>query len=57
MAGRTVAIAGIRVQELEAVRRLIALLRHDDPRIRELTRQALGYVQDTARKKPVRDAG
>ncbi len=58
MAKKTVAIAGIHTEELEAVRQLIALLRHEDSRISELARQALVYVRDTAaRKRPVRGAG
>jgi hypothetical protein len=42
------AVTGIGRTELSWVRMLISLLRHPDPRIPELTRQALIYVADNA---------
>jgi hypothetical protein len=41
-------IAGLEQEELEPVRLLVSLLRHPDPAVGELARQALDYVRDTA---------
>jgi hypothetical protein len=44
----TVQMIGLAPTELGVVRILVSLLRHPDPRIPELTRQALSYVEDSA---------
>jgi hypothetical protein len=45
--GKTVSLVGIRAEELDLVRMLVGLLRHEDPNVAELTRQALYYLKDT----------
>jgi hypothetical protein len=46
-------IAGLQPEELGPVRLLVALLRHPDPTVGELVRQALSYVRDmSARPVP-----
>jgi len=45
---RQMGIAGLEPDELVTVRLLVSLLRHPDPSIAELTRQALNYVRDTS---------
>jgi hypothetical protein len=44
---------GVEVEELCWLRALVALLRHPDPNIPELTRQALLYLTETASKKRI----
>ena len=41
-------VIGLESDELPAVRSLVALLRHSDPKIAELTRQALYYLEEIA---------
>jgi hypothetical protein len=43
-----IAVIGLDEEELSCVRDLIALLRHPDPVVCELARQALRYVQKAA---------
>lgn len=45
---KTVPVIGIEVQELHWIRMLVLLLRHPDPSIPELARQALIYLTDAA---------
>jgi hypothetical protein len=45
---RRIGIAGIDPEELSLVRLLVSLLRHPDPAVAELTKQALFYVRDTS---------
>jgi hypothetical protein len=45
---RTVPMIGLAPDELPWVRSLVALLRHPDPTIPELTRQALLYLSGAA---------
>jgi hypothetical protein len=47
---RTVPVIGIDPAELGWVRLLISLLRHPDPIVPELTRQALRHVGDLANR-------
>ena len=47
MAG-TVPIIGIEPEELPWIRLLVSLLRHPDPVVRELARQALLYLEKSA---------
>ena len=51
---RTVSMIGIEADELCWVRLLLSLLRHPDPSMPELARQALGYLLSAAgdRGKP-----
>jgi len=44
----TVPVIGLEASELHWVRVLIALLRHPDPVVAELTRHALEYLTDSA---------
>jgi len=46
--GKTVPVLGIEPAELDCVRTLVALLRHPDPVVPELTRQALRYLEGAA---------
>ena len=48
----TVTIIGIEPGELEWIRLLVALLRHSDPVVPELARQALLYLQNSATRNP-----
>jgi hypothetical protein len=41
---------GLEADELRWLRMLVALLRHPDPSVPELARQALLYLNDAARK-------
>jgi len=50
----TVSVIGIEEKELRWVRSLIALLRHPDPSIPELARQALLYLARSAAERPER---
>jgi hypothetical protein len=47
---KTVPIIGIETAELRWIRMLVALLRHPDPSIPELARQALLYLTTAAAK-------
>ena len=49
---KTVSIIGIEEKELRWVRSLILLLRHPDPSIPELARQALLYLTRSAAERP-----
>jgi hypothetical protein len=51
---KTVSVIGIEEKELRWVRSLIALLRHPDPSIPELARQALLYLARSAAERPER---
>lgn len=48
---KTVPIIGIETTELRWIRLLVALLRHPDPSIAELARQALIYLTEAAGKR------
>jgi hypothetical protein len=45
---RTTAVIGIHPEELRWIRLLVALLRHPDPGMPELARQALLYLSQSA---------
>ena len=49
----TVPIIGIETSELRWIRILVFLLRHPDPSIPELSRQALLYLTESAAKRAV----
>jgi hypothetical protein len=49
---KTVSVIGIEEKELRWIRSLIALLRHPDPSIPELARQALLYLTRSAADRP-----
>ena len=44
---KTVPMIGVHAEELTWMRLLVSLLRHADPRVPELTRQALVYLAET----------
>ena len=44
---KTVQMIGLESAELGVIRTLVGLLRHPDPRVPELARQALSYVEDS----------
>ncbi|MBS1859812.1 MAG: hypothetical protein JST11_30865 [Acidobacteria bacterium] len=46
--GRTVSMIGVEADELPWLRLLTSLLRHPDPVVPELARQALLYLQNAA---------
>jgi hypothetical protein len=48
---KTVPVIGIEPNELRWVRTLVGLLRHPDPSVPELARQALLYLNQAARKR------
>jgi hypothetical protein len=48
---RTVPMIGVEAAELPWLRALIQLLRHPDPAVPELTRQALAYLQHGASRR------
>jgi len=50
--GKTVLI-GLEPHELQWLRSLVTLLRHPDPSVPELARQALLYVTETAGKRSI----
>jgi hypothetical protein len=50
---QTVSIIGINDAELRWIRTLVQLLRHPDPSVSELTRQALVYMTDAAARTSV----
>jgi len=49
--GKTAAMIGLDPEELRLVRLLVTLLRHPDPSMPELTRQALLYLQNAAARR------
>jgi len=53
MANKTVPVIGIETSELRWIRMLVSLLRHPDPSVPELARQALVYLTDMAGKRGV----
>ena len=48
---------GLEEDELECTRVLLRLLRHPDPVVAELTRQALAYLSLVAERSPLSDIG
>jgi hypothetical protein len=50
---KTLSVIGIEAQELRWVRTLIQLLRHPDPSIPELARQALIFLTRSAGERPL----
>jgi len=48
MMAKTVPVIGVEPAELAWIRMLVALLRHSDPVVPELTRQALQYLEGAA---------
>ncbi|HEY2016538.1 MAG TPA: hypothetical protein VGH38_23705 [Bryobacteraceae bacterium] len=48
---RTIPVIGVEPAELRWMRMLIFLLRHPDPSVPELARQALIYLTDAAGKR------
>ena len=48
---RSLTVIGIDSGELRWIRTLVALLRHPDPSVPELARQALLYLADAAAKR------
>jgi len=52
---KTVPMIGIDPGELRWIRMLVQLLRHADPNVGELARQALLYVNDAAGKRVLAD--
>ena len=53
---KTVSVIGIEDKELRWIRSLILLLRHPDPSIPELARQALLYLTRSAADRPLPSA-
>ena len=53
---RTVTVIGIQPEELVWIRLLVPLLRHPDPVVPELVRQALLYLEAAAAKSPQANA-
>ena len=49
----TVPIMGIETRELRWIRMLVLLLRHPDPTVPELARQALLYLTEAAGKRSI----
>ena len=54
---KPVAVIGIDPRELRWLRMLLALLRHADPSVAELARQALLYLTEAAHKRAVPPTG
>jgi len=50
---KTLSVIGIEPQELRWVRTLVQLLRHSDPGIPELARQALIFLTRSAGERPL----
>ena len=48
---RLVTVIGIDPGELGSIRTLVSLLRHPDPNIPKITRQALGYLVEVAARQ------
>ena len=55
-ARQTVPVIGLDPAEVPHVRALISLLRHPDPTVGELARQALDYLSDTAARRGIPNA-
>ena len=51
---KTVSVIGVEPRELSWIRMLLLLLRHPDPSIPELARQALVYLSRSAAERPPR---
>ena len=49
----TVPIIGIETSELRWIRMLVSLLRHPDPSVPELARQALVYLTEAAGRRGI----
>ena len=45
---KTIPIIGLEPDELPWVRSLVTLLRHPDPAVKQLTRQAILFLEDSA---------
>ncbi len=54
---KTVSVIGVEPQELRWIRMLIAQLRHPDPTVPELARQALLYLTDAAVQRGLPPSG
>ncbi|MBZ5725863.1 MAG: hypothetical protein LAP87_12805 [Acidobacteriia bacterium] len=54
---KTVPIIGIEPSELPWIRMLVALLRHPDPSVADLSRHALVYLTDGAGRSAIAPAG
>jgi hypothetical protein len=52
---KTVPVIGVEPDELRWLRMLVHLLRHPDPGVPELARQALLYLTEAAAKRTVPD--
>jgi hypothetical protein len=52
---KTLSVIGIEPQELHWIQALVQLLRHPDPSIPELARQALIYLTRSADERPLGD--
>jgi hypothetical protein len=52
-----IVLIGIEAHELHWLRVLVALLRHPDPSVPELARQALLYLSDAAGKRALQRPG
>lgn len=52
----TVPIIGIETSELRWIRMLVSLLRHSDPSVPELARQALVYLTEAADRRGVSES-
>ena len=52
----TVPIIGIETSELRWIRMLVSLLRHQDPSVPELARQALVYLTEAADRRGVSES-
>lgn len=52
---KTVPIIGVETSELRWIRMLVNLLRHPDPTVPELSRQALIYLSEMASRKETLD--
>ena len=50
---KTVSVIGLDAAEIRWIRLLVSLLRHPDPSVPELARQALVYLTDAAHKRVV----
>jgi hypothetical protein len=48
---KTVSVIGLDAAEIHWIRMLVTLLRHPDPSVPELARQALLYLTDAAGKR------
>ncbi|HLK67616.1 MAG TPA: hypothetical protein VKU19_29470 [Bryobacteraceae bacterium] len=48
---KTVSVIGLDAAELRWIRMLVSLLRHPDPSVAELARQALTYLTEAAARR------